>query len=99
MQKDLSYHQSAIAYNDALAVAAHEIAGKIPHPEVQKWCRSVQKQHEFHAKRHRSALKKIEREMAQEEETNGQEFVVEAQVAELVPTTVEVEVNLDGREN
>lgn len=93
MQKDLTYHLSAIEYNDALAVVAEETADKVEHPEVKKWCRSVAKQHRFHAKRHRSALAKLEQGEGDEIK---QEVHVEAQVAELVPATVEVEVDLDA---
>lgn len=91
MQKDLSYHQSAIQYNDMLAAASEEAAEKVEHPEVQKWCRSVAKQHRFHAKRHRSSLAKMERD----EQDGTNEVNIDAKVAELVPATVEVEVDLD----
>lgn len=61
MQKDKTYHQSAIEYNDALAVAAEEQAEKVEHPVIKKWCTSVAKQHRFHSKRHARALEKLQR--------------------------------------
>lgn len=59
MQKDQAYHESAIQYNEGLAEFAEELAPKLEHAEVRKWCTSVGKQHRFHAKRHRSALNKL----------------------------------------
>jgi hypothetical protein len=59
MQKDQSYHESAIKYNEGLAEAAEILAPTIEHPEVQRWCTAVGKQHRFHAKRHHAALEKI----------------------------------------
>ena len=59
MQKDQAYHEAAIAYNDAIAEVAEEVAPTLGHPEVQRWCTAVGKQHRFHSKRHQSALNKI----------------------------------------
>lgn len=59
MQKDQSYHESAIKYNEGIAEFAENLAPTLEHAEVQKWCTSVGKQHRFHAKRHRSALNKL----------------------------------------
>jgi len=59
MQKDQSYHESAILYNEELAEFAENLAPTLEHAEVQKWCTAVGKQHRFHAKRHRSALNKL----------------------------------------
>jgi len=59
MQKDQSYHESAIKYNEGIAEFAENLAPELEHEEVQKWCTSVGKQHRFHAKRHRSALNKL----------------------------------------
>lgn len=60
MQKDASYHKSAIQYNEELAEKAEELAEKVEHEEVQRWSRSVAKQHRFHAGRHKKALAKLE---------------------------------------
>ena len=59
MKKDESYHESAITYNEDLAIVAEELAEVVPHPIVKKWCRAVAKQHRFHEKRHRAALDKL----------------------------------------
>jgi len=59
MQKDQSYHESAILYNEGLAEFAENLAPTLEHEEVRKWCTAVGKQHRFHAKRHRSALNKL----------------------------------------
>lgn len=59
MQKDQSYHEAAIAYNEGLAEFAENLAPTLGHEEVRKWCTAVGKQHRFHAKRHQSALNKI----------------------------------------
>ena len=61
MQKDISYHSSAVQYNEGLAEAAEKLAETVEHPEVKKWCKSVGKQHRFHAKRHAAALAKLEK--------------------------------------
>lgn len=60
MQKPASYHRSAVIYNEALAEAAEGLSEKLEDPEIQKWARSVGKQHRFHLKRHKLALEKIE---------------------------------------
>lgn len=57
--KDRSYHESAIVYNEGLAVAAEEQADLVEHPIPKKWNNAVAKQHRFHEKRHRAALDKI----------------------------------------
>lgn len=59
MEKDATYHRSAVQYNEGLAQAAEALAKTLEHPEIKKWCVSVGKQHRFHAKRHKSALEKI----------------------------------------
>jgi hypothetical protein len=59
MQKDQTYHESAIKYNEGLAEFAETLAPTLEHEEVRKWCTAVGKQHRFHAKRHRSALNKL----------------------------------------
>lgn len=64
--KDRSYHESAIVYNEGLLNAALAQADKVEHPVPKKWNASVAKQHEFHLKRHRAALDKLDaRETAQ----------------------------------
>ena len=59
MQKNVSYHESAIQYNEQLALEAEKQEQLVEHSEVKKWCRSVARQHRFHEKRHRSALAKM----------------------------------------
>ena len=59
MQKDQTYHESAIKYNEGLAEFAENLAPTLEHEEVRRWCVAVGKQHRFHAKRHRSALNKL----------------------------------------
>jgi hypothetical protein len=87
--KDVTYHRSAIFYNEELAARAEALVDEVEHPEVKKWCRSVGKQHRFHAKRHQASLAKLEREPA---EASGESGVnVEAQVAVLTPSNVPVE--------
>lgn len=65
--KDRSYHESAIVYNEGLAVAAEAQADKILHPIPKKWNNAVAKQHRFHEKRHRAALEKLIRREAETE--------------------------------
>ena len=60
MEKDRSYHESAVMYNEGLAAFAEELSEKIEHAEIRKWCKHVGKQHRFHARRHQLALEKIE---------------------------------------
>ena len=62
MQKDASYHRSAIQYNEELAEFAESLAGDLEDPEVARWSMSVSKQHRFHAGRHRKALAKLQTE-------------------------------------
>lgn len=57
--KDRSYHESAIVYNEGLALAAEGQAEKVEHPIPKKWNNAVAKQHRFHEKRHRAALEKL----------------------------------------
>jgi len=59
MQKDQTYHESAIKYNEGIAEIAETLAPTLEDEQVRKWCTAVGKQHRFHAKRHRSALNKI----------------------------------------
>jgi hypothetical protein len=59
MQKDQSYHEAAIKYNDSLSVHAAGLADEIEHEEIKRWCRAVEKQHRFHSNRHAQALKKL----------------------------------------
>ena len=58
-QKDASYHEAAIRYNESLAEHADQLATELQHEEVARWSRSVAKQHRFHAGRHRKALEKL----------------------------------------
>ena len=63
--KDRSYHESAIVYNEGLAIAAEELTDKVEHPDPKKWVVAVAKQHRFHEKRHRAALEKLLRREAE----------------------------------
>lgn len=60
MDKNISYHTSAIQYNEELANFAELLAERLEHEEVARWARSVSKQHRFHAGRHKKALSKLE---------------------------------------
>ena len=66
MLDKITYHRSAVEYNDALAEVAREKAESVEDPTVKKWCTSVMKQHEFHGDRHRSALEKLLSKQAEE---------------------------------
>lgn len=57
--KDRSYHESAILYNEKLAVEAEALIDQVEHPIPKKWVTGVAKQHRFHEKRHRAALEKL----------------------------------------
>lgn len=82
MPKDSTYHRSAIQYNEALAVVAEEQADLVEDPEVKKWCRSVGKQHRFHAKRHRSALAKLDRAAEADSNLTPEPSSVEVSIAD-----------------
>lgn len=60
MQKDRSYHEAAIQYNEEIEEFANELATRLEHEEVSRWARSVAKQHHFHAGRHKKALAKFD---------------------------------------
>lgn len=80
MQKDVNYHESAVEYNDELAKFADSLAGRLEHPEVQRWCRSVAKQHKFHAGRHQKALRKLQEQedgSTVETEDGGEDVVID----------------------
>lgn len=57
--RDPSYYESAIRYNEELAKFAADLAPTIEHEEPRRWCLSVAKQHRFHANRHKKALDKL----------------------------------------
>lgn len=110
--KSVTYHRSAILYNEELAARAEALVEEVEDPEVKKWCTSVGKQHRFHAKRHQSALDKLERSTSESFDNSNfeQDTPVEAQVTNLRPVDVpaeiatlapaEVEVNVDlSKEN
>lgn len=78
MQKNVSYHESAIQYNEELAKEAEKQERLVEHPEVKKWCRSVARQHRFHEKRHRSALAKMLKVQAAAEAGELTETEIEA---------------------
>lgn len=69
MLKDASYHEAAIQYNGELAEFAEKLADRLKHPEVERWARSVAKQHRFHEGRHKKALDKIERQQTKSVDT------------------------------
>jgi hypothetical protein len=60
MQKDASYHESAIRYNEEIAKFAEDLEPTLEHDEVKRWSRAVAKQHRFHAGRHKKALNKLQ---------------------------------------
>lgn len=97
MLKDASYHKSAIQYNEELAIFAEGLSGRLEHPEVSRWARSVSKQHKFHAGRHKQALSKMENppeetrdEVVHRSSVSGK-FVTE-EAADASPDTTEEEV-------
>ena len=57
--KDVTYHASAVKYNEVMAEAAEKLVDSVPHPLIKKWCASVGKQHRYHAKKHQSALDRL----------------------------------------
>jgi len=59
MQDRERYHESAVEYNEKMAIAAEELVDYLQDPVVKKWCVGIGKQHRFHLKRHRAALAKI----------------------------------------
>jgi rubrerythrin len=61
MTKDITYHTSAVQYNEGLADTAEKLADEVEDQQVAQWCRSVGRQHRFHAARHKSALEKLEK--------------------------------------
>lgn len=89
MLKDASYHQAAIQYNGELAKFAEDLADELGHPEVERWARSVAKQHRFHEGRHQKALDKIERHQAKtvNTEDGGEDTTVEEHVSTSPSTT------------
>ncbi len=93
--KSVTYHRSAILYNEELAARAEALVEEVEDPEVKKWCTSVGKQHRFHAKRHKSALEKLESSTTETFNNSRfaeQETPVEAQVTTLQPADVPVEI-------
>lgn len=97
MKGSVDYHRSAVRYNEVLAEAAEglENDSEINDPEVAGWARGVGKQHRFHAKRHKAAMDKLEKNPPQpvsSDSTVQQDSTVEAQVATLEPADVPVEV-------
>jgi hypothetical protein len=75
MQKDISYHQSAIQYNEELADFAEDLSKRLENAEVAKWAQSVSKQHRFHAGRHKKSLANIEDGNVPGVETNNEKTV------------------------
>jgi rubrerythrin len=60
MEKDASYHKSAIQFNEELADFARELAQKLENEEVRRWARVTSKQHRYHANKHKKSLARIE---------------------------------------
>jgi hypothetical protein len=85
MQKNQAYHEACIEYNEGIADAAEKLAPTLGHEEPQRWCRSVAKQHRFHAKRHQSALDKLK---AQAEDPEKMDLSVAGETEPLA--TIEV---------
>jgi hypothetical protein len=67
MQDSIVRHRDAVHYNEALAVAAENVAAELEHEEIKGWATGVGKQHRYHEKRHRAALAKLESNEASEE--------------------------------
>lgn len=59
MPKTKSYHESAIKYNELLAASSKYASEAVEDEEVKKWCLSIMRQHEFHARRHQLSLEKL----------------------------------------
>jgi rubrerythrin len=79
MQKDRSYHEAAIQYNEELEEFAAELAERLQHEEVARWARSVSKQHHFHAGRHKKALAKFDSQSVDtvDTEDGGEDRIVD----------------------
>jgi hypothetical protein len=83
MQKDRSYHEAAIKYNEELAEFAEDLSDRLKDEfgdkEPVRWALSVAKQHRFHAGRHEKALKKLENQNVKtvNTEDGGEDRVVE----------------------
>lgn len=83
MQKDRSYHESAIEYNEELAEFAEELSDRLKskygEQEPVRWSLSVAKQHKFHAGRHRKALQKLDSQNVKtvSTEDGGEDLVVD----------------------
>jgi len=52
VEKDQSYHEAVAFYNREMAQFAAELAERVDHPEPQRWCKGIAKQHEYHARVH-----------------------------------------------
>lgn len=76
MEKDATYHESAIQYNEELADFANKLSKRLKHEEIARWSRAVAKQHNFHAARHKRALRKVVSEKAAQETETSSEGVV-----------------------
>lgn len=98
MQKNVTYHSSAVLYNEMLEERAREAAEKVEHPVVKKWCISIANQHEFHANRHRRALAKLERKIARKKTITveaTEPATASASVPQPAPMEVKVDTDLD----
>lgn len=62
MTKNAIYHESAVLYNEEFVEFSNNLADRVEDPEIKRWCRAIAKQHEYHADRHKRALRKMERE-------------------------------------
>jgi hypothetical protein len=85
MPKDASYHKAAIRYNEELAVFADNLSSKLENDEIQRWARSVSRQHKIHAGHHRKALKRLKNSL------RGRRKNQEKNVTENATKTIEQE--------
>lgn len=76
MQKDASYHRSAVQYNEELEKFARELAKRLEHPQIKKWALSVARQHKFYRIRHKKALNYV---TSQNNEQQKPELSIEEQ--------------------
>lgn len=103
MRKDLSYYESAIEYNAAIAEFAEQVAPTLKNEEVRRWCLALAKKHRFHETKHRRALETVRARYTSPpdtDKTSGLQMVVSA-TGTVIPSaeanataTTEVEDNV-----
>lgn len=96
MYKDVSYHTSAVAYNEGLAETAESLVEKVDHPEIKRWCAAVGKQHRFHAKRHQAALDRLT--AVEQASANGTEPHVDKEEKDLVEEQTDLTTESESQE-